>query len=83
VAPASLRLVDNEQFIMGQALKVKTPSYWKTLMDTVKKLYITQWKGFKQDQMCAATLVLEGTEEVRQLLISILSAAKRFLPYIF
>jgi len=48
---------------MGQALKVKTPSYWKTLMDTVKKLYITQWKGFKQDEMCAATLVLEGTEE--------------------
>lgn len=49
---------------MGQALKIQTPSYWKAFTDKLKKLYVTQWKGFKQEEMCAATLVLEGSEEV-------------------
>lgn len=45
--PASLRLVDNEQFIMGQALKMKSNSLWKDFSSQLAKLYITKWKGFK------------------------------------
>jgi alkyldihydroxyacetonephosphate synthase len=47
IQPASLRLVDNEQFIMGQALKMKAESYWQELTSKLAKLYITKWKGFK------------------------------------
>lgn len=61
--PASLRLVDNEQFIMGQALKLEAKSFWQSLMSKVSKLYITKWKGFQVDEMVAATCVYEGTAE--------------------
>lgn len=46
IQPASLRLVDNVQFIMGQALKVATNSYWAALKSSLGKMYITKWKGF-------------------------------------
>ncbi len=55
---------------------MEASSYWNMLMDAVKKMFITQWAGFKWDQICGATLVLEGTKEVGQLLILILSAAE-------
>uniref|UniRef100_A0A7E4VL31 Alkylglycerone-phosphate synthase n=1 Tax=Panagrellus redivivus TaxID=6233 RepID=A0A7E4VL31_PANRE len=63
IQPASLRLVDNEQFIMGQSLKVAVDSFWKDLVSKISKIYITKWKGFKIDEMCAATCVFEGTNE--------------------
>ena len=59
--PASMRLVDNEQFVMGQALKIANDSYMKAAVDMAKKLYVTKWKAFDPAQMCAATLVLEGS----------------------
>ncbi|KAJ1355156.1 Alkyldihydroxyacetonephosphate synthase [Parelaphostrongylus tenuis] len=61
IQPASLRLVDNEQFIMGQALKLEVNSYWAALKSSLSRLYITKWKGFHIDEMCAATCVFEGS----------------------
>jgi len=59
--PASLRLVDNEQFKFGQALKPKVPGVLHSILDLVKKKYITSWHGFDVNQMAAATLVFEGS----------------------
>ncbi|KAE9419776.1 hypothetical protein Angca_005885, partial [Angiostrongylus cantonensis] len=61
IQPASLRLIDNEQFIMGQAIKVEVNSYWAALKSTLSRFYITKWKGFSVDEMCAATCVFEGS----------------------
>ncbi|CAJ0578791.1 unnamed protein product, partial [Mesorhabditis spiculigera] len=65
--PASLRLVDNEQFIMGQAMKTEQKGVWAGLKAKASKFYVTWYKGFKLDEMVAATCVFEGTaEEVDQ-----------------
>jgi alkyldihydroxyacetonephosphate synthase len=58
--PTSLRLVDNEQFMFGQALKPTEPSSWKALLAKIAKYYITNVKGFKPDEICAATCLFEG-----------------------
>ena len=58
-----MRLVDNEQFVMGQALKLAPPNQLRAFADKLKKLYVTKWKGYDPSEMCAATLVLEGSAE--------------------
>lgn len=64
--PASIRLMDNEQFIFGQSLK-PAPGYVRVLVDGIKKWYITNVRGFDVHRMCVATLLFEGTnEEVKQ-----------------
>ncbi len=66
-APASIRLLDNEQFIFGQALGTDHKGMLHSLVDNMKKLYITKIKGFDVNRMCAATLLFEGTtNEVNQ-----------------
>jgi len=57
--PASIRLMDNEQFQMGQTLR---PEHgWSDLiLQGLKRIYITRIKGFRWDQMCVATLLMEG-----------------------
>uniref|UniRef100_A0A915PY59 Alkylglycerone-phosphate synthase n=1 Tax=Setaria digitata TaxID=48799 RepID=A0A915PY59_9BILA len=60
---ASLRLVDNEQFLMGQALKTYNGSLLKSLRHTLENLYVTKWRNFKSDEIVAATCVYEGTKE--------------------
>jgi hypothetical protein len=60
--PASIRLMDNEQFKFGQSLRPE-PGYFGLLLDGLKKMYITKIKGFDVDQMCVTTLVFEGTYE--------------------
>ncbi|XP_067015174.2 alkylglycerone-phosphate synthase [Anabrus simplex] len=60
--PASIRLMDNEQFKFGQALR-PTPGYFGLLLDGLKKIYITKIKGFDVNQMCAATLLFEGEKK--------------------
>lgn len=64
--PASVRLVDNEQFRMSQALKPAQPSGFiaSTLAGLKRKiehLYILQIKGFDPREMVACTMVFEGT----------------------
>ncbi|XP_074639266.1 alkyldihydroxyacetonephosphate synthase, peroxisomal-like [Acropora palmata] len=62
-APASIRLMDNEQFIFGQALKPKGDSYFKSFLDGLKALYLTKFKGFDPHQLCVATLLFEGGKQ--------------------
>ncbi|KAF2879575.1 hypothetical protein ILUMI_26600 [Ignelater luminosus] len=57
--PSSIRLMDNEQFKFGQALR-PVPSYFGLVLDGLKKLYITKIKGFNIDSMCVMTLLFEG-----------------------
>ncbi|XP_043230932.1 alkyldihydroxyacetonephosphate synthase, peroxisomal-like [Amphibalanus amphitrite] len=60
--PASVRLMDNEQFKFGQALKTPSGSFgW--IKTGLQKAYITRWKGFDLNKVCIVTLMFEGTEE--------------------
>ena len=61
--PASVRLVDNMQFLFGRALQPDVDSIIQKILNAAKKFFILNVKGFKGDQMCAATMVFEGTEE--------------------
>lgn len=57
--PSSIRLIDNEQFQFGQALKPES-TFFSYLIEGMKKAYITKLKGFELNKMCVATLVFEG-----------------------
>lgn len=62
VFPASIRLMDNEQFRLANALK---PAHgaWTNFVDSIKKFYVTAIKGFDVNTLCAATLVFQGRKE--------------------
>lgn len=60
--PASIRLMDNEQFIFGQTLKPET-GYFGLILDGLKKIYITKIKGFDVSKMCVTTLLFEGYDK--------------------
>ncbi|XP_060523132.1 alkyldihydroxyacetonephosphate synthase [Cylas formicarius] len=59
--PASIRLMDNDQFKFGLILKPES-SCGGALLDGLKKFYITKLKGFDPDRMCVMTLLFEGDE---------------------
>lgn len=59
--PASIRLMDNEQFQFGQALK-PFGSIFTRFMDGLKKVLLTRLKGIDLTEMCVTTLVYEGEE---------------------
>lgn len=63
VAPASIRLMDNEQFQFGHALKPEVGSFLASFVEGLKKLYITKIKGFDLLKIAVATLLFEGTKE--------------------
>ena len=60
-APASIRLVDNEQFLFGQAVIADAKGMLHSLVNNLKILYVTKIKGFDITRMCTATLLFEGT----------------------
>uniref|UniRef100_A0A674MXT0 Alkylglycerone-phosphate synthase n=1 Tax=Takifugu rubripes TaxID=31033 RepID=A0A674MXT0_TAKRU len=62
-APASIRLMDNEQFKFGHALKPQVSSIFTSFLDGLKKFYITKFKGFDPNHLCVATLLFEGNRE--------------------
>ena len=62
-APASIRLMDNEQFVFGQALKSESGSYFKSFIDGFKAVYLTKFKGFDPHQLAVATLLFEGDKQ--------------------
>uniref|UniRef100_A0A3P9I1K0 Alkylglycerone-phosphate synthase n=2 Tax=Oryzias latipes TaxID=8090 RepID=A0A3P9I1K0_ORYLA len=62
-APASIRLMDNEQFKFGHALKPQVSSIFTSFLDGLKKFYITKFKGFDPNRLCVATLLFEGNRE--------------------
>ncbi|XP_046739151.1 alkyldihydroxyacetonephosphate synthase [Diprion similis] len=57
--PASIRLMDNEQFQFGQALR-PAASWVGLISQVLKQAYVTQIKGFQWDTICVATLLFEG-----------------------
>ncbi|KAI9920504.1 hypothetical protein PsorP6_015379 [Peronosclerospora sorghi] len=79
--PASLRLMDNTQFQLGQALKTSstTNKFTAGVLDFAKKTYVTKICGFNVNEMCAATVLLEGSSqhEVRAQQKRIQTIAKR------
>ncbi|KAK3859099.1 hypothetical protein Pcinc_034752 [Petrolisthes cinctipes] len=60
--PASIRLMDNQQFKFGHALKPPT-GLMGLLSDGIKKIYLTRIRGFDLNTMCVATLLFEGSEQ--------------------
>lgn len=60
--PASIRLMDNEQFVLANVLK-PAEGPWAAFMSKAKKFYISTIKGFNLSSLCAATLSFEGTKE--------------------
>ncbi|KAF1336789.1 Alkyldihydroxyacetonephosphate synthase, peroxisomal, partial [Globisporangium splendens] len=79
--PASIRLLDNAQFQLGQALKTSSGSghnFTNGVLEFAKKTYVTKIRGFEVSQMCAATVLMEGTqEEVDRQQAAIHAIAKR------
>jgi len=66
-APASIRLMDNEQFQFGHALKPEVKSTFSSFVEGLKKVYLTRYKGFDLSRISVATLLFEGgREEVKQ-----------------
>jgi alkyldihydroxyacetonephosphate synthase len=60
--PASLRVVDNTQFKAGQAMKEKSESWTKDMVDMVKNFYVLKIKGYDIDKFVGCTVVFEGTK---------------------
>jgi alkyldihydroxyacetonephosphate synthase len=76
--PASARLLDNFQFQFGQALKPETLG-WKKTKSQLERQVVTGLLGFKPDQMCAFTLLYEGSvEDVRLQQARVARLAKKY-----
>jgi len=61
--PSSLRLVDNVQFRFGQAIKPTEKSRSKQIINEIKKQFLLLIKGFKAEEMVAATCLFEGKKD--------------------
>ncbi|XP_047995199.1 alkyldihydroxyacetonephosphate synthase [Leguminivora glycinivorella] len=57
--PSSIRLMDNDQFRFGHALKFES-SWGGVILDGLKQFYITRIKGFDPEKLCVVTLLFEG-----------------------
>ena len=62
-APSSIRLMDNEQFQFGQALKPGSTPVWTRLIDSIKAFYLLRFKRFDPRKMCICTLLFEGSKQ--------------------
>jgi alkyldihydroxyacetonephosphate synthase len=60
--PASIRLVDNVQFRFGLALKGRSAGL-TSVVEKIKKFYVTRIRGFEPEKMVVATIVMEGSKE--------------------
>ncbi len=76
--PASIRLVNNLELRMGQALK-PAPEGGEKLKSKIQNFALFKVKKFDADKMVGCTIVMEGTrEEVRTQEKVIFGLAKRF-----
>lgn len=76
--PASIRLVNNNEFRFGQALK-PAPEGLKKIEHKIQRFVLSSVKGFDVKKMVACTIVMEGTaQEVAQQYKTIFSLAKKF-----
>ena len=55
----------NVLLILGHALKPESKSLLNSFVEGIKKFYITKLKGFDTSKMAVATLLFEGTKQVR------------------
>ncbi|XP_046403429.1 alkyldihydroxyacetonephosphate synthase [Ischnura elegans] len=60
--PASIRLMDNEQFHFGQVLR-SAPGPLSRFLEGIKHAYAKYLLGLHPEKMCVATLVFEGDPE--------------------
>lgn len=60
--PASIRLLDNIQFRFGSALKGE-PTRMEEIIGNIQKFFLLKVKKFDPNELCAATIVMEGTKE--------------------
>ena len=60
--PASIRLLDNIQFRFGSALKGE-PTRMEAIMGEIQKFFLLKVKKFDPNELVAATIVMEGTQE--------------------
>jgi alkyldihydroxyacetonephosphate synthase len=76
--PASIRLVNNNEFRFGQALK-PAPEGLKKIEQKIQRFVLFSVKGFDLKKIVACTIVMEGTpQEVAQQNKTIFSLAKQF-----
>jgi len=76
--PASIRLVNNNEFRFGQALK-PAPEGLKKIEQKIQRFVLFSVKGFDLKKIVACTIVMEGTpQEVAQQYKTIFSLAKQF-----
>ena len=77
--PASIRLVDNLQFRLGQSLKPAPSSRAKVLKSRAEAILVTKVKKFDTHTMVAATIAYEGTAaEVAMQEKAVAATARRF-----
>lgn len=61
--PASLRLMDNDQYQGGLMFKEPVEGYLATLMDNIKKLYLVNYKGMDTNSIAIAIAMFEGEKD--------------------
>jgi len=61
--PASVRLMDNTQFQLGQTLKPASHGRAAAAKSRLERLIVTGLKGFDPEKLSAATFVYEGSRE--------------------
>jgi alkyldihydroxyacetonephosphate synthase len=62
--PASVRLVDNDQFRLAQVLKTESANPVRDqYVSDLTKFYVLKVKGFDEERMCAATLLFTGPDK--------------------
>ena len=77
--PASIRLVDNLQFRLGQSLKAAPSGRAKVLKSRAEEILVTKIKKFDTHTMVAATIVYEGAAaEVAMQEKAVAATARRF-----
>ena len=61
--PASIRMMDNEQFKFGMSLKTHPKSKFAEYVDHAKKYFVTEVKGFVPEKMVLCTILYEGSAQ--------------------
>lgn len=60
--PASIRLVDPEQFRFGASLKPAAAGWFNHVKSEATKFYVTKYLKFDPNDICACTIVMEGSK---------------------
>ena len=77
--PAACRLVDNDQFRFGHALKPEKKTAKEKIKSKLQTFVVTKYYGFDPLTMCAATMKYEGSRtEVAQQKAEVTKIAKKY-----